>query len=155
MSQWEPVPILSEDKHSNDCLQVSVTSAGLQAQSDVATTTVDDALSENCTELGHRVFMFAADDLRIQLSEESNLRTCLVGVLNQNHCWCDLRRKKGGKYKQIITWMSSRWRMKKTLTNAPWRTKLTGSNFAIGSKRAIASRKPVPAQAIPRAMAAP
>uniref|UniRef100_A0A2M4DG86 Putative secreted protein n=1 Tax=Anopheles darlingi TaxID=43151 RepID=A0A2M4DG86_ANODA len=38
---------------------------------------------------------------------------------------------------------------------APWRTKLTGSNLAIGSSKAIASREPVPAHAIPSAMAAP
>lgn len=38
---------------------------------------------------------------------------------------------------------------------APWRTKLTGSNMTIGSRRAMASLKPVPAQAMPSAMAAP
>lgn len=38
---------------------------------------------------------------------------------------------------------------------APWRTKFTGSNMTIGSRRAIASRRPVPAHAIPNAIAAP
>lgn len=47
------------------------------------------------------------------------------------------------------------WRFLLTLTNAPWRTKLTGSNLTIGSNKAIASRKPVPAHAIPNAIAAP
>lgn len=85
MCQREPIPILGEDESSDDGLQVGVTCARLQSQCHVSSATVDDALSQNGAELSHRIFVLAANDLRIQLTEESDLWTRLVGVLNQNH----------------------------------------------------------------------
>lgn len=90
MSQREPIPVLREDERADDGLQVGVTGARLQAECDVATTTIDNALCQNGAELCHRIFVLAGDDLRVQLTEESDLRAGLVGVLNQNHGRCNL-----------------------------------------------------------------
>lgn len=85
MGQREPVPVLREDEHSDDGLQIGVASAGLQSESDVAATSVDDSLGQNSAKLRHGVFVLAADDLRVQLTEESDFWASLVSVLNQNH----------------------------------------------------------------------
>jgi hypothetical protein len=50
-------------QHSNDRHHVGVSSSGLKADSHVAATSINDALSEDGTQLSHNVLVLVSDDL--------------------------------------------------------------------------------------------
>ena len=57
------IPELIEDQKADDGRHVGMTGARLQTDGDVTTASVDDALSDDSTKLGHHVFMFVTDHL--------------------------------------------------------------------------------------------
>lgn len=108
-------------------------------------TCVDDALGEDGAELGHDVLVLVHDDLGVQRPELLDLKKKCFRFFQ--------KKKKIGVTLGEVT--SVCWtRIMAEAMRAPCRTKLTGS-LVMGSRRAIASLRPVPAHAIPSAIAAP
>ena len=89
MSQRKPVPILSEDQHSNYGHHIGMTSSGLQGNCNIPTSSVYDSLGKNGTKFDHNIFMFVCDNFSIKSTEVFNLGTSSFRMLDHDECRCD------------------------------------------------------------------
>ena len=91
MGEWVPEPELAEDHHSDNGGHVGVSGAGLERDGHIATSRVNDSLSDDGSELGHDIFMLIANNLCVQLAVGGDLRARNLILLYEDHGRCDER----------------------------------------------------------------
>jgi len=89
--QGVPVPELAKHNHPNDRTGVSASSAALQADGDVPTTSIDETLSYGSAEAGHWVFMFIRDNFGIFSTSWGDGWRGSFRLFDKNHAKCDER----------------------------------------------------------------
>ena len=85
VGQREPVPELSEEGHADNRVHVRGTGFALHRDSNVSSTSIDDALGNGCTKLGQRVFVLVADNRLQGLSNRFHFRCLRLVLLDTNH----------------------------------------------------------------------
>lgn len=105
--QWVPVPELAEHNHPNDRTSISASSTALQADGNVPTTSIDEALSYRSAETSHWVFMFIRDDLGIFGTSWSDGWRGSFGLFNKNHAECNERSLPNKVYAILGHWFQN------------------------------------------------
>lgn len=85
MRERVPVPELTEKYHADNSTCVTAASPTLQADGNVPATSIDEALTEGCTESGHGVFMLVTDNFAVQSPSSSKSRGRSLRLLNEDH----------------------------------------------------------------------
>jgi hypothetical protein len=82
----EPVPVLGENHQSNYSTHVGVASPRLEWDGDIASASINNALGQNGTKLGHDIFVLVANDFGVELSDVFDLWRGEFGVLDEDKC---------------------------------------------------------------------
>ena len=85
MTQRVPEPKLREYKKSYSCPHAHVTRPRLQGNSDVPSSSINDALSYDGTKLSDVVLMFVSNDPGIMLTIEGHFRGHGFRMLDEDH----------------------------------------------------------------------